>query len=65
MDETPTTMTFEVGRDEPVVMEWLGLPSVQDGGRQWFDLAATELDTVIPASRPRRQIHQPMLVPQD
>jgi len=66
MDETPTTLTFEVGRDEPAVLEWLGLPDVPDGGRQWFDLAATELDTVIPATpRPRRHASQPVLVPQD
>ena len=65
MDETPTTMTFEVGRDEPAVLEWLGLPSVKDGGRQWFDLAATDLDTVIPAAKPRRQTPHQVLQPQD
>jgi len=55
MDGTPTTMTFEVGRDEPVVIDWLGLGNLGDGESQWFDLAATDLDTLIPAiMRPRR-----------
>lgn len=40
MDGTPTTITFEIGRDEPKVLHWLGLPSLPDGERQWFDLAA-------------------------
>jgi hypothetical protein len=58
MDGTATTMTFEVGRDEPVVLDWLGLSSLSDGERQWFDLAATDLDVIIPAvhHRPRRAI---------
>ncbi len=58
MDGTATTMTFEVGRDEPVVIEWLGLSGLADGERLWFDLAATEFGAVIPAlaPRPRRPI---------
>jgi len=40
LDGTPTTMVFELGRDDPRVLHWLGLPAVQDGERQWLDLAA-------------------------
>ena len=54
MDGTPTTVSFEVDRDEPEVLHWLGLPTLKDGERQWFDLAATDLQTIIPAARPRR-----------
>jgi hypothetical protein len=40
MDGTPTTAVFDVERDEDRVVNWLGLPSLCDGGRQWFDIAA-------------------------
>ena len=53
MDGTPTTATFELDRDEPKVLDWLGLSTLNDGERQWFDLAATELDTLLPAAPPR------------
>jgi len=59
MDGTPTTISFEVDRDEPQVLHWLGLPSLKDGERQWFDLAATDLQTTVPvppANRPRRLV---------
>lgn len=58
MDGTPTTITFEVGRDEPKVLNWLGLPALADGERQWFDLAATDIETVLPAvtTRARRRL---------
>jgi hypothetical protein len=29
-----------MGRDEPRVLRWIGLPGLQDGERLWFDLAA-------------------------
>lgn len=55
MDGTPTTMMFEMGRDEQVVLDWLGLPELGDGEQQWFDLAATELHVDLAAlTRPRR-----------
>jgi hypothetical protein len=41
LDETPTAVTFEIGRDEPRVLHWIGLPTIEDGERLWFDLAAT------------------------
>lgn len=53
MDGTPTTMTFDRRRDEPIVLDWLGLSSLADGERQWFDIAATDMETVVPASTTR------------
>jgi hypothetical protein len=40
LDETPTAVTFQIGRDEPRVLRWIGLPALRDGERLWFDLAA-------------------------
>ena len=56
MDGTPTTMMFEVGRDEPEVLQWLGLPSLEDGQIAWFDLAAIDASLPMPVvtHRPRR-----------
>ncbi len=57
MDGTATTMTFDCNRDEQVVLDWLGLSGLATGERQWFDLAATELDVAIPdLIRPRRPV---------
>ncbi len=39
MDGTPTAAVFHADEDEPRVLDWLGLPSLHDGGRLWFDLA--------------------------
>jgi hypothetical protein len=47
LDGTPTAVTFELGRDEPRVLRWIGLVGLEDGDRLWFDLAAT----AIPSSR--------------
>lgn len=55
LDGTPTTMTFEIGRDEPSVIDWFGLGGMSHGERLWIDIAATEVGTVIPVEkRPRR-----------
>jgi hypothetical protein len=51
MDGTPTTATFELDRDEPSVLNWLGLPGLADGEVQWFDLAAMAVETAA-GSRP-------------
>src|SRR5262249_47201612 len=40
MDGTPTAIVFDLQRDEPRVLQWVGLPGLRDGERQWFDLAA-------------------------
>jgi hypothetical protein len=36
---------FEMGRDEPRVLHWIGLSSMDDGERQWFDLAALPMES--------------------
>mgnify|MGYP006915229407 CR=1 FL=1 len=48
MDGTPTTITFDVNRDEPPLLDWLGLTDLTCGDRQWFDLAATAVETAAP-----------------
>jgi hypothetical protein len=53
MDGTPTSIIFEIGRDEPRVLHWLGLPTLGDGERQWFDLAAVTVDAAFPTMRSR------------
>ena len=53
MDGTPTIAEFEIGRDEESVLHWVGLPYIADGERQWIDLAALDLDAVVP-SRPHK-----------
>jgi hypothetical protein len=45
LDGTPTTVLFELGQDEPLVLKWIG-------EIQWVDLAATTVDAATPA-RPR------------
>jgi len=41
LDGTPTSIICEIGRDEPEVIEWLGLEAMEENGIQWFDLAAS------------------------
>ncbi len=43
-DGTPTAVVLEVGRDEPRVLQWVGLTALRDGEQQWFDLAAQPTD---------------------
>jgi hypothetical protein len=52
MDGTPTTATFDLGRDEPNVLDWVGLPSLADGEILWFDLAAMAVEAPT-LNRPR------------
>ena len=40
LDGTPTSIVFEIGKDETPILNWVGLPSLDDGEQQWFDLAA-------------------------
>jgi len=40
MNGTPTTITFDLNRDESRVLHWVGLTSLSDGEQQWFDVAA-------------------------
>ena len=39
LDGTPTAVVFDLERDEPPVLHWVGLPALREGERQWFDLA--------------------------
>lgn len=61
LDGTPTSVICEIGRDEPEVIEWLGLEAMEENGIQWFDLAASpsesdfqEAQTELKASREKR-----------
>ncbi|MBY0231962.1 MAG: hypothetical protein K2W96_21980 [Gemmataceae bacterium] len=40
LDGTPTSVVLDLDRDEPAVLEWIGLPALQQGEAGWFDLAA-------------------------
>jgi hypothetical protein len=44
LDGTPTDTIFDLGRDEYRVLEWIGLPLLNDGDQQWVDLAARVVD---------------------
>lgn len=55
MDGTPTVATFELGQDDPRVIHWVGLNTVEDGECLWFDLAAVEVNTALPPPRARLQ----------
>jgi hypothetical protein len=44
LDGTPTETVFQLGRDEPTVLEWIGLPGLGEGQEQWLDLAARLVD---------------------
>lgn len=50
MDGTATSVTFDIHRDEPHVLQWLGLLELHDGEQRWFDLAAVAVET--PVVRP-------------
>jgi hypothetical protein len=54
MDGTPTASVFELGRDDPRVIHWIGLNGLEDGHTLWFDLAAVEVNTAI---MPRMRLH--------
>jgi hypothetical protein len=49
LDGTPTAVVFDLARDEPAVLDWVGLAALGDGQRQWLDLAARPVE---PASPP-------------
>jgi hypothetical protein len=40
LNGTPTAITFDLDRDERPVLEFIGLPALVEGQRQWLDLAA-------------------------
>jgi hypothetical protein len=43
LDGTPTALIFDMEKDEPEVLYWVGLSGLGDGERLWFDLAASPL----------------------
>jgi hypothetical protein len=43
LDNSPTQVVFDLDRDDPAVLDWIGLPALREGGRQWIDLAARGL----------------------
>jgi hypothetical protein len=48
LDGTPTTLVFDLARDEPAVLDWIGLPALGDGHQQWLDLAARPVESAAP-----------------
>ncbi len=53
MDGTPTTTVFDLEVDDERILNWTGLPDLADGELSWFDIAATEVSTVIPTAPAR------------
>jgi peptidoglycan/LPS O-acetylase OafA/YrhL len=47
LDGTPTETTFEIGRDDDRVLDWIGINHVAEGGRQWVDIAAQATPSVV------------------
>jgi hypothetical protein len=64
-DGTPTTVTFDLDRDEDAVLHWTGLPSMREGERQWFDLAARPAEEPTPAPCPAAGAFGVSIVPHD
>lgn len=61
LDGTPTAAVFEIERDEPKVLHWIGLPNLRDGDRQWFDLAASPVDHATTSPQTNRQLQAPAI----
>jgi hypothetical protein len=51
LDGTPTALAFDLTRDEPAVLDWIGLPALADGQQQWLDLAARTVEPAPPLPR--------------
>jgi hypothetical protein len=52
LDGTPTDTVFEIGRDEPRVLEWIGLPSLGESAEQWVDIGARPVEPATAVSAP-------------
>lgn len=50
LDGTPTAIVLDLDRDEPQVLDWVGLPGLGDGEPRWFDLAARTVEAEHPAT---------------
>jgi hypothetical protein len=64
-DGTPTTVVFDLDRDEAAVLHWTGLPALGDGERQWFDLAARPAEMHAPTPRTSSPAFDVSSVPHD
>ena len=53
LDGTPTTILLDLDRDEAAVLHWIGLSSLRDGERLWFDLAARPHEPAAPTPKTR------------
>ena len=45
----PTAVTFEIGRDEKRMVDWVGLTDLREGEHLWFDLTVQAAD--VPAEQ--------------
>lgn len=46
-DGTPTSILFEIGRDEPDILNCMRLPDLEDGEVHWFDIAAMPVEVTV------------------
>jgi hypothetical protein len=44
IDGTPTAAVFDLSKDEPRVLQWIGLTNLRDGEQVWIDFAARLVD---------------------
>lgn len=51
LDGTPTTIVLDLDRDERPVLRWIGLLWLDDGERQWMDIAARPAELRCPTLR--------------
>lgn len=63
LDGTPTIMVFDLDRDEPIVLRWLGLTEMKDGEKLWFDIASQSVETE--SLRPILRMNAEAFVPQE
>lgn len=59
LDGTPTQTVFELDRDDDRVTDWVGLRDIEEGGQQWFDLAARPVEPAPAVVRMRPRVLQP------
>jgi hypothetical protein len=54
LDGSQTDGAFDLDRDDPAVLAWIGLSALRVGERQWLDLSAqTELRCALKTAMPR------------
>jgi hypothetical protein len=54
LDGSPTDGAFDLDRDDPAVLAWIGLSALRVGERQWLDLSAqAELRCALKTTTPR------------